>query len=259
MADEGESSTPDVPFIDAARKLRNKEQWLRYDAIQIGPGARAEDPGWFNSWADFATAEQVQLFGGTRNNVNKAYSTSADREDWAQLVYGMYAEFLCPVMDSRQLSNPFDLDIARWWTSEVPRSTYLTINLQDTDNILRIPASHAPAGHGPTEVRTDGASAPTLNPGNSGSPLWRECWQWPVPIGVPAVKRIQCSLVFDRRIFQRLAGLTNAPGFTVWAAQDPNNPFNIIIINVPNRFTVRVGFLGPRFVQLRGAASQGET
>jgi hypothetical protein len=259
MANEQEGPEAQPDFVDVAQKLRNREQWLRYDSVQIGPGARGEDPGWYDSWAQFAQAEQVELFSGARQGVNKAWSNSSEREDYAQLIYGMYAEFTAPVCDLRQLTNPLDQDLARWWTSEIPRGTYLTVQLQDTDNILRIPATYAPAGHGPTEVRTDGAAAPTLNPGNSGAAQWRECWQWPIPIGVPAVKRVQCTLKFDRRIFQRLQFITNAPGFTVWTAINPLDPQQTLVIPIQNRFSVRVGFLGPRYVQLRGAASQGAT
>lgn len=263
MADQeietGEGTEP-ASYIDIARGIRNKEQWARYDSVVIGPGARDEDPGWFNNWTEFAAVQdEIKLFAGARKNANPAYSNSGDREDWAQLVYGMWAEFLCPVSDSRQLTNPLDLDLARWWTTEVPRGLYLTVKLQDTDQILSIPATYAPSGHGGTELRVDGASAPTVSPGNNGSAQVGQCWQWPIPIGVPAVKRIQVGLKFDRRIFSRIAFASNAPGFTTWVAPDPGNPFGFIITNIPNRFVMRVGLFGPRFVQLRGAYSQGQT
>lgn len=248
-------------FVDLVRGIRNKEQWARYDSINIGPGARDEDPAWFDNWDQVSRAQQIILFNDSRDNVNKAYSNTSEREDWAQLIYGMWAEFLAPVSDLRELTNEFDQAFARWWTSEVPRSTFLEVSLQDTDNVLKIPATYAPAGHGPTELRVDGASAPTLNPGNNGSAgaPGPNSWLWPLPLGIPAVKKINVQLTVARRIFQQLRGITNAPGYTQWAVQDPDDPMNTIIIPVPNRFTIRVGFLGPRFTQLRGAYSQGTT
>lgn len=256
----GEGQVESASYIDLARGIRNKEQWCRYDSVVIGPGARDEDPGWFNNWQQFAAVQdEIKLFAGPRQNVNPAYSNSGEREDWAQMVYGMWGEFLAPVTDTRQLTNQLDADLARWWTNEVPRATYLTVKLQDTDQILSIPATYAPAGHGATELRVDGASAPTINPGNSGSSQVGQCWQWPIPLGVPALKRIQVGLKFDRRIFSSIAYASNAPGFTTWVGQDPNNPFNFIISNIANRFVLRVGLFGPRFVQLRGAYSQGTT
>jgi hypothetical protein len=94
---------------------------------------------------------------------------------------------------------------------------------------------------------------------DEGAAEWRQCWQWPIPIGVPAVKRIQFTLKFDRRVFNRLQLITNAPGFTVWTVPNPLDPQQTLVIPIQNRFSVRVSFLGPRYVQLRGAASQGAT
>lgn len=264
MADQaiidGEGGAEPASFVDLARGIRNKEQWARYDSVVIGPGARNEDGGWFDNWQQFAAVEdEIKLFAKARQNANPAYSNTSEREDWAQLVYGMWAEFLAPVSDSRQLTNNLDLDLARWWTNEVPRGLFMSVKMQDTDQVLAIPGSYAPAGHGATELRVDGASAPTVSPGNSGSSAVGQCWQWPLPLGVPALKRIQVGLRFDKRIFQRISFASNAPGFTTWVAPDPNNPFGNIITNIPNRFILRVGFFGPRFVQLRGAASQGST
>jgi hypothetical protein len=259
MAEDAEGSAESPSFVDIVRKTRNKEQWARYDALVIGPGAKDEDPKWFNSWADFAAAEDLTFFT-TEKGGNKAWSNaSGEREDWAQLIYGMWAEFIAPVSDLRELTNPFDQTFAKWWTTEVPRSTYLTVEVNDTDNVLKIPAIYAPSGHGTTELRVDGAAAPTMNPGQTGTPQFREAWQWPIPLGIPAVKKIRVTLQPDKRIFSRLTGFTNAPGFTVMTTIDPNNPMNQIVANFPNRFAIRVGFIGPRFVQLRGARSQGET
>jgi hypothetical protein len=240
-------------------KIRNKEQWIRYDSIVIGQGARAEDSGWFNNWDDLAGAENLQLFGAGRSNVNRAWCNTSDREDWAQLVYGMYCEFIAPTSDLARLTNAFDFDFASWFTTEVPRSTYLTVNIASQDNILQIPASYAPSGHGTTELRIDGASSPSINPGQVGIAGVRELWTWPVPLGIPAVKKINVTLKIDKRVFNPLVGLTNAPGSTVFATVDPLNPLNTILRSIPNRFVIRVGLIGPRFAQLRGAYSQGTT
>jgi hypothetical protein len=258
MAEEsGEGGV--ISDVDDIRKIRNREQWVRYDSIVIGPGARDEDAGWFNNWSDLAGAEELTLFADQRGQANKAWVNTSEREDWAQQIYGMWAEFIAPTSDLRQLTNAFDFNFAAWWTSEVPRSTYLTVNLADQDNILKIPASYAPGGHGTTELRIDGAAAPSINPGLNGSALWRECWQWPIPLGIPATKRVGVSLKLDKRIFNPLVGLTNAPGNTVFSTVDPLNPLNIILRSIPNRFIIRVGLLGPRYAQLRGAYSQGST
>jgi hypothetical protein len=255
MAD-GEGGT--ISDVSGIRKIRSKEQWTRVDSILIGPGAASEDNGWFNSWSDLAAAEQLTLFAGPRPNAPQAWCNTSEREDWAQLIYGMWVEFIAPTSELRFLTNSFDYDFASWWTTEVPRSTSLTVNLSDQDNMLRIPATYAPSGHGTTEMRQFGAASPSINPGQVGIASFRECWQWPVPLGVPAVKRINVTLKLDRRVFAPLQGLTNAPGSTTFPTTDPNNPLNVIMRTVPNRFAIRCGLLGPRFVQLRGALSQGD-
>lgn len=255
----GEGQPEPGSFVEVVRGMRNKEAWARYDAIAIGPGARAEDPGWFDSWDQLANANQIILFNSARDNVNPAWNNlTGPQEDFAQLLYGMWAEFLAPTSDLRELTNPFDLSFARWWTTEVPRSTYLEVEVTGVDTVLKIPANYAPSGHGTTELRVDGAGAPTLNPGNNGSPQVGQCWMWTMPLGIPATKKVQVKLEIDARIFRPLVGITNAPAFTQFAVQDPNNPLNTILIPIANRFVIRIGFIGPRFVQLRGASSQGE-
>jgi hypothetical protein len=256
MADGEGGQISDVAGI---RKIRNKEQWTRVDSICIGPGAQDQDGGWFNNWSDLAAAEQLVLFARPRPNAPGAYCNTSEREDWAQLVYGMWVEWIAPTSELRYLTSAFDYDFAAWFTTEVPRSTYLTVNLADQDNMLRVPANYAPAGHGTTELRQFGTSSPAISPGQVGVAAFRECWQWPVPLGVPALKRINVTLKFDRRVFAPLTGLTNAPGSTVFPTVDPDNPLGIILRSIANRFVIRVGLLGPRFVQLRGAYSQGDT
>lgn len=246
-------------LVDFVLKMRNRENWVRVDSLVIGQGARQEDQGWFNNWSDFAGAENLLLFGSNRPNVNKAWSNTSDREDWAQLVYGMWVEFIAPTSDLRRLSNAFDYDFASWWTTEVPRSTYLTVSMASQDNILQIPANYAPAGHGTTELRVDGSAAPTINPGTVGTAATGQAFLWPTPLGVPALKKITVQLRVDKRVFNPLVGLTNAPGFTTFPTVDPANPLNTILRTIANRFVIRVGLFGPRFAQLRGAYSQGST
>ena len=253
MADEPDSIT------DMVMKIRNKENWVRYDSICIGPGSTKEDTGWFENWSDFSAVKKIKLFERGRPTANSALCNTTDREDWAQLIYGMWIEWLAPVSDLRRLTEAFDFDFASWWTTEVVRTTFVTVTLANQDTVLQIPASFAPAGHGTTELRVDGAAAPTINPGVSGVASVGQAYLWPTPLGVPATKRVGVQLEFDSRIFGALAGLTNAPGSTVYATPDPLNPLNTILRTIRNRFIIRVGLFGPRFAQLRGAYSQGSS
>ena len=252
------ASADEGSFIDIARGVRNKEQWARYDSILIGPGARSEDAGWFDNWAQLTEAENLTLFAKDRTGANKAFCNTGEREDFAQTIYGLWGEWFAPATERSALTNTMDQWFARWWCGEIPRGTFLSVSLSGQDDILRIPATYAPAGHGVTEQRVDGAATPTLNPGTNGGALWKENWLWPIPLGIPALKKIQIQLKMEKRIFNVLRGITNAPGHTQYNVPDPAGA-GFTTLTFPNRFGVRFGFLGPRYAQLRGAYSQGET
>ena len=88
----------DAATVEEVRGLRSKEQWLRYDSVVIGPGAREVDPTWFNTWAQFADAESIRFNAGNRSgNVGLGYTNqTSEREDFAQDIYQTGIEFFSP-------------------------------------------------------------------------------------------------------------------------------------------------------------------
>ncbi len=238
------------------RDLRSKEQWLRYDTIVIGPGARDADPGWFNTFAEFADADRVLFNTGSRSRaVGLEYSNQqSEREDFAQDIYQTGIEFHAPpgILDVESQSLDA-LAMPLLFGTELPNRSSFRITMADTDTIAIIPGIHAPAAVGTTSVATDDSSSNVTLPGQTGTADLRNSWTWPEPIKIPAKGQFAVEMRLGQPIRQCLAQLTNTPGTKTFVEALPD--LQTHIVECPNWYFIRVWHRGPRYVQLRGARS----
>ena len=244
------------------RQLRSKEQWLRYDSVVIGPGARDVDPTWFNTWAQFADAESILFNAGQRSaNVGLAYTNqSSEREDFAQDIYQSGVEFIAPpgIIGLDQDSSD-SLLMPLVFTNEIPNRSSFQVVMADTDTVALLPGIHLPAGVGTTGTRTDDSSSDVTIAGHTGTADVRNTWNWPEPIKIPAKGQFNVRMRLDQPWKRCLLNLVNSPGNK--QIQVPPPPSNgsqfeeAVSFLCANWYVIRVWHRGPRYVQLRGARS----
>ncbi len=251
---------PQRDYVEIAQGIRNEEQWERYDSVVIGPTAKDIDKGWFESWEQMVTADSVKFFVGARSSAGLDYTNlSGEDEDFAQLFYQFGVEFSCPVFDAEQSDQPFDLEFAKQWVTNIPRRMSVKLELAGVDNVLKIPANHAPSGYGATEMRTGGEASPVVSPGVSGVASYTNSWHWPRPIGIPKNGKVAVEMKLGQPWAAMLKNVS-APGnidFTWLAPPVAGAPPVPRVVKMPAWFVIRCWFRGPRYVQLRGARSAG--
>lgn len=232
------------------RKTRSREQWTRFDSVIIGPGAARLSRGFFDSWVDFAAADQLQWFGSRDGGAGPSYTNQlTERADWAQDLYQTRMEFISPTGMSDLETDANDGDITPLlFSHELPNTMSMNVVLAESDNIARAPAVHFPAGFGPAYSVVSGAAAPTVIAGTNGEPSVRNSWIWPEPITLAAKAKLTVTAGIDQPLRQLFANLPG-PGFR-----------NIPIAGggvhaLPNWYIIRISFVGPRYLQLRGARS----
>lgn len=251
-------------LTDAGRKVRAREVWIRYDSIVIGPGAKQINNKWFESFAEFANADNLVWFDGSRTRSDGlAYcNISGDTEDWAQMIYQSGIEFIAPIgsagfdaigiEDNGIMQNLF--------VNELPKRMSLTVNMMDTDDVSIAPAIYYPPGVGTSGQTGLVASAISFQAGQTGTPEVRNTWSWPEPLEVPARSKIQMFGRIDKPIQGFLRELDNVPGFKTLpvpltaAGGDLQVSRNV---QLRNWYVLRAWHRGPRFVQLRGARTAG--
>ena len=82
---------------NSIRDLRVANMWERYDSVVIGPTAASKSKGWFDTWKDFAAADQIQWFSGRDTNAGPAFVNQlTERTDWAQDLYYTKIEYIAP-------------------------------------------------------------------------------------------------------------------------------------------------------------------
>ncbi len=241
------------------RSLRSKEQWLRYDSVVIGPGAKEVDPTWFDTWAQFANAEKIRFNGGNRNgNVGLAYSNQqSEREDFAQDIYQSGIEFFSPpgILDLEQDATDALL-MPLIFTQELPRRSSFLFQIADTDTIAVAPGIHMPAGVGTSGGATVNPAADVTPSGVQGTPDVRNTWNWPEPIKIPAQAQFTVTMRLDQPWKRCLLQLVNSPKSKVIPIPPPEpGQESPGVIVCENWYVIRVWHRGPRYVQLRGARS----
>lgn len=232
------------------RKVRSAEEWQRYDSIVIGPGAASRDNGWFDSWAGFADASELQWFSGRSSNVGLSYTNqTTERTDWAQDLHFTSVEFIAPTGLAQYEEQSLDADFTPlFFTQTLPQMLGLRVTLADSDEIAKAPASHFPGRYGVSYPVISGAAAPSTFAGNNGEPVIQNGWRWPVPIMLAAKAKITVTARIDQPASDLLRQLPD-PGHKLVPRPDGS------IIRVPNWYIIRITHAGPRYLQLRGMRS----
>ena len=235
------------------RRLRAQEQWERYDSISIGPGSGALSRGWFDTWQDFAQAEELQWFSGRGSNVGQSYTNqNTERTDWAQDIYQVTVQFITPPGISDLESNSNDvLNLPLLFQQLFPSQLHLRITLAESDDITSVPADHMPAGFGTSYPLVASAAAPVVSAGNNGEPIVSNTWKFPNPVMLAAKSKITVRGRIDSPIRQMFANISG-PGSKILPTgfAPPNDTYEL-----PNRYVIKVTMRGPRYLQLRGARS----
>lgn len=246
----------DTNLQNQVEGLRSREQWVRYDTHNVGRNARQTSTTWSETFADFANQDLLTFNDGSRTkNVGKSYcNQSGNTEDWAQEIYQTGVEFFAPVGDARSHESLFDaVSAPTLWCYELPKLMSISIKLQDTDEVLLVPAIHLPAATGVTNAGISDPGIPAVFGGNTGNVGFRDGWTWPEPLLIPKKAKMVCEVTFDRPLrpfFQQLDGNPRTATYTVFDAQG-----NLKQVSRDLWFGIRIWHRGPRRVQLRGAYS----
>lgn len=239
---------------DYIRETRVREPWERYDTVVVGQTATEQSRGWFNNWADFAEASNIAWFTGRDNNVGNAFTNQFnERYDYAQDLYQTSIEFVAPIGFAEFASEPLDaLFFPAYFAKEAPNYMAFKMELAESDNILRIPGAHAPAGAGLAGVDFDSAPAPAVYTGSNGAPLISNTWKWPEPVLIPAKGSMKVDATIANPMKRFLQQYGNCPGVLnvpqCPAVQGQTN-------ELPLWYFIRITHRGPRYLQIRGARS----
>jgi hypothetical protein len=235
---------------DEIRSLRAAEQWERVDSVVIGDGAAARSRGWFDTWADFAAADQIAWFSGRDTGAGPAYvNVTTERTDWAQDLYSTGIEFIAPtgIADIEEDANDAQIT-PLLFTSMLPTMMSIRVTLADSDEIAKAPANHFPAGYGVAYPVVSAAAAPSVIGGSQGEPRVGNGWKWPEPVMLAAKAKISVFGGLDAPIRQALAALPG-PGFKLI----PDGAGGVI--RMANWYQIKITHRGPRYLQLRGGRS----
>ena len=248
MPDKRGLLTPDE--YNELLKTRVAEQWERIDSIVIGPGARDIDDGWFNTWAEFAAADELVWYSGRSSNVGKSLSNQqTERTDWAQDIHQSLIEFIAPTGLSDFESDPNDGFVTpQLFVQQLPQYMPFRVQLAEADDMTLSPGSHYPSGYGPSYVVQDGAAAPSTFAGVMGEPSITNGWKWPEPLRLAAKSKITVLARIDQPYRTFLSNLPG-PGFK----QIPDGQGGVV--QLPTFYIIRCTQRGPRYLQLRGARS----
>lgn len=236
-----------------ARGMRAEEQWLRYDTVCIGEGAKSVDSGWFDTWEQFAKSSKI-VWGVDRKDAGDAFSNlSGPQEDFAQVIYQSGVDFLPPVGLSGFESQLLDAIMPALFMRELPDAMAFHVQQANTDDVLVAPGGHLPGTSGVTGATLNGAGALILDAGQTGTADVRNSWQWPEPLQVPAKSKLQVISRVDGEMRDWLLQLPISPGTKSIPYLDANNEPQTSTLD--NWYRIRVWHRGPRFVQIRGARS----
>lgn len=236
--------------VSHLRQTRSREMWSRFDSIVIGPGSSRLSRGFFDTWEDFAAADQLLWFSGRDGGAGPAYTNQiTERTDWAQDLYQTRIEFISPVGMSDLETEQVDGEITPLlFAHELPNALAMNVTLAESDNIAKAPASHFPAGFGNAYSSVSGAASPTVIAGVNGEPVVQNSWKWPEPITLASKSKLTVSASIDQPLRQLFAALPG-PGFRNIPLADGG------VHQLPNWYVIRISFDGPRYLQLRGARS----
>ena len=232
------------------RAMRAAEMWDRYDSVVVGQNASSRSRGWFDTWTDFANADQLEWFSGRDTAAGSAYTNqNTERTDWAQDLYMTRIEFIAPPGLGDLESDPNDaLVTPTLFTQQFPNQIAIRVVLAESDEIMRAPATHYPAGLGGSYPLIAGAASPTALGAPNGEPNVGNSFRWPDPIMLAAKAKLTVRGQIDAPLRALLQAL---PGPGSKNIPDGQGGF----VNTPNWYTIRISHWGPRYLQIRGARS----
>ncbi len=237
----------------AIRETRSDEQWESYDTVVIGAGAAQTDGGWFNTWATFASASDVQWFRARTGAVGRSYSNRPfDRLDYHFDVNRIGIEFYAPPAFGQFAQKPTDVQIMpEYFVRHLPNLMGFSFKISDTDEILALPGSHAPAGAGAYGGIVDGAPTTQIDLATNGQPLWANRWAYlDEPVMIPRGATFIARAQVDSPLKEYLQTLATSPGVDTLVGDTP-----AALVFVPRWYAIRITLVGKRYVQLRGGRS----
>lgn len=235
--------------------LRSEEQWLRYDTEMVGHNAKRVTASWSENLAEFANKDLLTFNDGTRTKtIGKSWcNQSGNTEDFAQEIYQSGVEFFCYVGNGRATQSAFDaVDLPTIWLSELPYCMNFSFKLQDTDEHLLVPGIHLPGLTGTNGTVVSDPGLPLVKAGHTGIASFRDGWNWPKPLQIPAKKKLVVEVLLDKPLKQFLQALDGNPSTATYIVNDGANPGQTKEVTRDLWCGIRVWHRGPRRVQLRG-------
>lgn len=246
----------DQELLEQMRNLRDRQPWVLYDSVVVGPGA-GRIQGWHNTYGSFAGADELRFNDGTRTegNAGPIYcNQNGDTQDWAMDIYQTKVEFIAPFGWEEMESNAFDAGAGPFfWLQELPARSVFQVKLADSDEMLRVPGVMLPSNMGVEGAAVAGAASTFALPGHTGHAALTQGWLWPQPLEVPAKGKIATIMRLGtpiKQFYQALTALPATKNITV-----PLAAGGFQVVPYPNWYVIRVSHWGARSVQLRGARS----
>jgi hypothetical protein len=241
--------------IQQIRSARDVTPYTIYDTIVVGKDAQKRDPGWYNTFQEFAGSNSLNLFAGRQGNVGNAYTNMRDpRRDWAMDLKMAHIElYVTAPAIADYLSQPYDAQLLpTLWCEKLPQQTTFNLGLGDaSDNMLNLPLTHVPAGYGASGGVMDGSAGPAMSSAVNGSPHVSNFFAWPsdAKLELAAKSKIDLSLSISDPIRSLMTNADfPAPGEMVLNVNGRE-------IRSPINYCIRFSFVGMRALQMRGARS----
>lgn len=238
-------------LADEIRKTRAAEPWTVFDTVCIGPGCRLIDPGWFNNWNEFARAQRVIWFRNRAPSVDQAYTNKGfDKLDYAYDIHLIRCEFYAPpgLADSDSVGMDAQ-SMPLLFATEFPNRMSAEVVLMQTDPVLIVPFSHMPSGIGTTWTQLAAPPAPTTLAGTQGHPSVGNGYIIPGGLMMAANSSLQINGYVAEPLKSFLMSLPlTMPGVSTFTNGEINS-------TLEKRYMIRIGLIGERYVQLRGARS----
>jgi len=257
MAEQMDSSKRVSP--DLARQIRETrvaEPFVFVDTIVIGPGARDRDPGWFNTWQQFADASEIVWHTRRNPNVGEAYTNRpTERLDYAFDLYKLGIDFYAPTGMARHELDYLDaLPMPILFGDELIRCMSFSLDISATDNLLKIRGDKAPAGGASSGFFSDSSPASIIHASQNGTPQFRNMFSFPEPVMVPASATLTVTSRINDPIKGLFSQLTTSPGSKSLPLGNPAGGPQLFY-TYPNWYKIAVFYVGARYLQLRSARS----
>lgn len=257
MAEQMDSSKRVSPEqARTIRETRVAEPFVFVDTIVIGPGARTRDPGWFDTWQQFADASEVVWHTRRNPNVGEAYTNRpTERLDYAFDLYKLGIDFYAPSGMARHELDFIDGSIMPMlFGDELIRCMSFSLDISSTDNLLKIRGDKAPAGGASSGFFADASPAGIVHASQNGTPQFRNMFSFPEPVMVPASATLTVTSRVNDPIKAYFSQLTTSPGNKLLPLPNPAGGVQQFVF-YPNWYKIAVFYVGARYLQIRGARS----